>query len=364
MRRLTSFLATPAGRAARYLISLTLLWLLARQIDFTQLATLQGQFSLPLTITAVLIAGITYPLHAWRWQQLLRAQGVPLSLHWAHVVTWIGQFYNAFLLGGIGGDAARVFYIVRDASAQRAAGFTTLIIDRAMGLVVLMALAAAALAARSLSFAVEPRLGWLFFAAIAICISGGLTAVVLLRVNPTRWPQPLRRLLGPARLATACQLLDSIRATPLVHLTALGLGGVIWILDFISAWLLALAIGLDLCRDRLTHQRRRPRGSRGRPADNPRRLRPTRHTRAPRPCCTPSFARLGYHYFLEPLRRSFRPRRPQTSAANRAPLLTLQPSGCSGPATGVTADSCTANMRNCRRSSLSRTAGSGDFKST
>ena len=246
MRRLTSFLATPAGRAARYLISLTLLWLLARQIDFTQLATLQGQFSLPLTITAVLIAGITYPLHAWRWQQLLRAQGVPLSLHWAHVVTWIGQFYNAFLLGGIGGDAARVFYIVRDASAQRAAGFTTLIIDRAMGLVVLMALAAAALAARSLSFAVEPRLGWLFFAAIAICISGGLTAVVLLRVNPTRWPQPLRRLLGPARLATACQLLDSIRATPLVHLTALGLGGVIWILDFISAWLLALAIGLDL----------------------------------------------------------------------------------------------------------------------
>ncbi len=246
MRRLTSFLATPAGRAARYLISLTLLWLLARQIDFTQLATLQGQFSLPLTITAVLIAGITYPLHAWRWQQLLRAQGVPLSLHWAHVVTWIGQFYNAFLLGGIGGDAARVFYIVRDASAQRAAGFTTLIIDRAMGLVVLMALAAAALAARSLSFAVEPRLGWLFFAAIAICISGGLTAVVLLRVNPTRWPQALRRLLGPARLATACQLLDSIRATPLVHLTALGLGGVIWILDFISAWLLALAIGLDL----------------------------------------------------------------------------------------------------------------------
>jgi len=246
MRRLTSFLATPAGRAARYLISLTLLWLLARQIDFTQLATLQGQFSLPLTITAVLIAGITYPLHAWRWQQLLRAQGVPLSLHWAHVVTWIGQFYNAFLLGGIGGDAARVFYIVRDASAQRAAGFTTLIIDRAMGLVVLMALAAAALAARSLSFAVEPRLGWLLFAAIAICISGGLTAVVLLRVNPTRWPQALRRLLGPARLATACQLLDSIRATPLVHLTALGLGGVIWILDFISAWLLALAIGLDL----------------------------------------------------------------------------------------------------------------------
>ncbi|NBQ58628.1 MAG: UPF0104 family protein [Opitutaceae bacterium] len=246
MRRLTSFFATPAGRATRYLISLTLLWLLARRIDFGQLTALHGQFSLPLTITAVLIAGITYPLHAWRWQQLLRAQGVPLSLHWAHVVTWIGQFYNAFLLGGIGGDAARVFYLVRDASAQRAAGFTTLIIDRAMGLVVLMALAAAALAARSATFALEPRLSWLFFAAIAINIGGALTAVVLLRVTPMRWPQSLRRLLGPTRLATTCQLLECIRATPLAHLTALALGGVIWVLDFISAWLLAQAIGLPL----------------------------------------------------------------------------------------------------------------------
>ena len=246
MRRLTSFLATPAGRATRYLISLTLLWLLARRIDFGQLATLRGQFSLPLTLTAVLIAGITYPLHAWRWQQLLRAQGVPLSLHWAHVVTWIGQFYNAFLLGGIGGDAARVYYLIRDASAQRAAGFTTLVIDRAMGMVVLMALAAAALGARTVTFAAEPRLRWLFFAAVAIMIGGVLTSIVLLRVTPNRWPHSLRRILGPARLATAGQLLESIRSTPLAHFTALVLGGAIWILDFISAWLLALAIGLPL----------------------------------------------------------------------------------------------------------------------
>lgn len=246
MRRLTSFLATPAGRIARYLISLTLLWLLARRIDFGQLATLQGQFSLPLIILAVLIAGITYPLQAWRWQQLLHAQGIPLSLHWAHVVTWIGQFYNAFLLGGIGGDAARVFYLVRDASAQRAAAFTTLIIDRAMGLVVLMALAAAALSARSLSFTFDSRLSWLFFAAITICIGGVLGAWILVRVKSTSWPQVLRRVLGAARIANANQVLNSIRSTPLTHFTALTVGGAIWILDFISAWLLACAIGLNI----------------------------------------------------------------------------------------------------------------------
>ena len=246
MRRLTTLLATPAGRAARYLISLTLLWLLASRIDFAQLATLRGQFSLPLTVAAFLIAGITYPLHAWRWWLLLRAQGVPLTLHWAHIVTWIGQFYNAFLLGGIGGDAARVFYLVRDASAQRAGGFTTLIIDRAMGLVVLMALAAAALAARTATFAAEPRLRWLFFAAVGITVGSTLAALLLLRLPPGRWPAPLRRLLGPDRLATATQLLACVRTTPGTHTVALGLGGAIWILDFIAAWLLARAIGLPL----------------------------------------------------------------------------------------------------------------------
>ena len=120
MKRLATLLATPAGRAARYLVSLTLLGLLVHRLDWRQLSALRGQFSLPLAFAALLIAGSTYPLHAWRWWLLLRAQGLPLSFHWSHVVTWIGQFYNAFLLGGIGGDAARVFYLVRDAPAQRA----------------------------------------------------------------------------------------------------------------------------------------------------------------------------------------------------------------------------------------------------
>ena len=114
MRRLTTLLATPAGRAARYLVSLSLLWLLASRIDFVQLAGLRGQFSVPLTVAALLLAGITYPLHAWRWWLLLRAQGIPLSLHWTHVVTWIGQFYNAFLLGGINFITAHDGFCLKD----------------------------------------------------------------------------------------------------------------------------------------------------------------------------------------------------------------------------------------------------------
>ena len=246
MRRLSTLLASPAGRAARYLVSVGLIAYLVLGLDWTRLTSLAGHFSWPLALAAFLLAGVTYPIHGWRWWLLLRAQNLPLTFRWAHVVTWIGQFYNAFLLGGVGGDAARVFYLVRDVSARRTAGFATLIIDRAMGLVVLMALAALALSARTATLATDPRLRWVFIAAVGITLGSTFAAILLLRLDSARWPAPLRRVLGVERLATATQLLACIRATPRAHGVALAAGVVIWLLDFVSAWLLARAVGLPL----------------------------------------------------------------------------------------------------------------------
>jgi uncharacterized membrane protein YbhN (UPF0104 family) len=246
MRRLTTFLATPAGRVARYLISLALLVVLAAQIDWAELTAARTQLSLPLIVAALVLVGLTFPIQAARWWLLLRAQQIPLSFHWSHVVTWIGQFYNAFLLGGIGGDAARVYYLLRDAATQRAAGLTTLVIDRATGLLLLFAVPAVALTARTGAFVAEPGLRWLFITASILTLGGIVFAIWLLRTDPGRWPAPLPRMLGPDRLATAARLLACVRATPGTHSATFLLGAAIWLLDFIAVWLLALAIGLPL----------------------------------------------------------------------------------------------------------------------
>jgi uncharacterized membrane protein YbhN (UPF0104 family) len=108
MRRLATFLATTTGRVVRYVISIALLGFLAAQIDWAELTAARTQLSLPLIVAALVLVGLTFPIQAARWWLLLRAQQIPLSFHWSHVVTWIGQFYNAFLLGGIGGDAGDV----------------------------------------------------------------------------------------------------------------------------------------------------------------------------------------------------------------------------------------------------------------
>jgi len=246
MRRLSALLATPAGRVARYLVSAALILWLILQIDRGQLRALRGEFSWPAVLAALVFFGVTFPLQAWRWWLLLRAQRIPLSFHWAHVVTWIGQFYNSFLLGGIGGDAARAYYVIRDAPDRRAAGLTTLLIDRVAGLIVLMAIAAVALAVRPPAPTAAPGLRWLFLAAVATTLGGALAAAVLLKLSPHRWPAPLRRALGPGRLAKAAELLAAVRASPGAHAAALVLGIGIWLLDFVAAWLLARAVGLPL----------------------------------------------------------------------------------------------------------------------
>ena len=244
--RILAFLDTPPGRVVRYLVSAALVAGFVVSIDWRRLGGLHGNFSWGLVAWAALLAGAAYPLHAWRWWLLLRAQGLALSLAWTHRVTWIGTFYNAFLLGGLGGDAARAFYVCRDEPARRAGGLAATLLDRALGLVVLMSLAALALVAKAGALAREPGLRWIFLVALAVTLGGAVAAWLLLRIAPARWPAALRRALGAERLTMLADLWERTRAAHRAHAAALALSYAIWLLDFVSIWLLARAVGLPL----------------------------------------------------------------------------------------------------------------------
>lgn len=242
LRRLLASLDTPAGRAARYAFSVLLVAALVWSIDWSQFASLRGKFALGPVALAALVAGITFPLHAWRWWVLLRAQGLTLSLHWAHVVTWIGNFYNAFLLGGLGGDAARAFYICRDAPDRQAAGLAATLLDRVMGLVVLLSLAAGTLLLKLDAVARHGELR-LLLVLCAVLTLASIVAFILLCRQPPPW---LTRRLGPVHSVTLADILQRARATPGVLFGALVSSYVIWLLDFLSVWLLARSLGLPL----------------------------------------------------------------------------------------------------------------------
>jgi uncharacterized membrane protein YbhN (UPF0104 family) len=239
LRRFLAFFDTPAGRATRYGFSAALIAVFIWKIDWRQLSTLQGNFTPGLVTLAALAAGITFPLHAWRWWLLLRAQGLTLSLHWAHVVTWIGNFYNAFLLGGLGGDAAKAFYVCRDAAHHQAGGLAATLLDRVMGLIVLLSITLITLLCKLDTIASMAELRLLLSLCIVACFVAVLAGLLLTR-RPPAW---LAHWLGEKHTATLADILRRIAADRAAFGWALALSYVIWLLDFLAVWWLAESVG-------------------------------------------------------------------------------------------------------------------------
>jgi len=220
--------------------------LLIAGVDWHELGVLRGGVTWPPVCLGLLLAGIAYPLHALRWWLLYRSGGITLSLSWAHAVTWVGQFYNSVLLGGLGGDAARAWYLLRDAPRHKAAGLLSLVLDRSLGLVMLLALAGVALLACLQQVAASPELR-----VLGLVVAAGLVGIALVftwawRTAPSRWPRWVSTSLGPSAFASCTELHSAARAAGRVLIGAVGMSAAIWLLDFGAVWLFAHGLGLGL----------------------------------------------------------------------------------------------------------------------
>jgi len=240
--RPTSFLQSPAGTVLRYALSLVVLSWLVWRVDWVRFGGLRG-LDWSLALPAALLAGLAYPLQAWRWQLLLRAQGLALPVRWVQAVCWIGQFYNSFLPGGVAGDAVRFGYLWREHPDRKAAAAASLLADRLLGLGALLALAALALGMHLARAGGGAELRALLAAS---AITFGLLLAAGWSATRTRWGEPLSaRLLGAER-ATALHdaaVAYGSRHTTLALATLLSVA--VWLVDFISLWLLARSVGLD-----------------------------------------------------------------------------------------------------------------------
>lgn len=148
-----------------------------------------------------LLAGfVTYGLVEFlsgiRWQLLLRVQGVVLS--WARLfqLVIIGVFFNFFIPGGTGGDVVKVFYLLKETPGQRTRALLSVLVDRLIGFVALIAIAGVIIAAqwhwlRSSPAAVKYL--WIALAILGSLLAGLgvsflLTGLGLIHKLPARLP--------------------------------------------------------------------------------------------------------------------------------------------------------------------------------
>lgn len=145
----------------------------------------------------VVLGGATVLFSALRWWLLLRAQGIPAGLWRIVELTLIGNLFNLFAVGGVGGDAAKIFLLIRDHPERKLAVTMTVMIDHLVGLAAMAIVFFAVTAGRFEALETQSVLGkgaikfaWVFF-------GGGLGFIALLFVMAS--PMVHGRIHKPGR---------------------------------------------------------------------------------------------------------------------------------------------------------------------
>ncbi|MDD4888629.1 MAG: lysylphosphatidylglycerol synthase transmembrane domain-containing protein [Phycisphaerae bacterium] len=140
---------------------------------------------------AILAFAVAVFFQALRWRELLHVQNCRLSVATAAKLMWIGLLFNMFLIGAVGGDLVKAYYVSKH-TTSRAESVITVLVDRIIGLLGLLWLSMAGI------------LIWLATGAKAI--PGGLPwawmipGVVVLLGGVVFYSRPLRRVFGLDRL--------------------------------------------------------------------------------------------------------------------------------------------------------------------
>lgn len=130
--------------AARILISLALLYLSLRGINFAAIQERLSQISPGWVILSVLATVVQVFLGALRWREISERCSAPLTDLQAFRINMIGTFFNQTLPSAIGGDAMRLWLVNRTGAGWRAATYSVLV-DRAIGLIALAVIVVASL---------------------------------------------------------------------------------------------------------------------------------------------------------------------------------------------------------------------------
>lgn len=172
---------------AKILVSVVLLSLVLRGTDLGRLWERVRSMSpawLFLAITAYVLLMI---VSVWRWQRLLHAQHVHVPPRRLAESIWVSQFFNNFLPSNIGGDVFRIADTARAAGSKTLAT-TVVLVDRGIGLLALLLVAALGSLAATAWGVPVPGSEWLWI------VTG---AGVILVAPVLGAPQLLSQLLAP-----------------------------------------------------------------------------------------------------------------------------------------------------------------------
>ncbi len=125
--------------------------------------------------------GLTIVLGAWRWWLILRSQGLNLGLRRTLEISFVAHFFNSFLLGSTGGDLLKAYYAARVTHQRKTEAVTSVLIDRVLGLFVMLAFSGAMLLPNLRFVGSHPRTLGLAVVILGMLGAAGLLLLLSLR---------------------------------------------------------------------------------------------------------------------------------------------------------------------------------------
>ncbi len=90
---------------------------------------------------SVLLMGAILFLGVIRWQTILKVHGLNVPLSRTLEISFIAHFFNSFLLGSVGGDLLKAYYVARETHHKKTEAVVTVAVDRIIGLFSMLLLA-------------------------------------------------------------------------------------------------------------------------------------------------------------------------------------------------------------------------------
>lgn len=90
---------------------------------------------------SIFLMGLLLFIGVLRWQAVLRVYGLELPLSRTTEISAIAHFFNSFLLGSVGGDLLKAYYVARETHHKKTEAVVTVLVDRISGLFSMLLLA-------------------------------------------------------------------------------------------------------------------------------------------------------------------------------------------------------------------------------
>lgn len=225
-------------------------WSLVWRLGPAQLGRTIIQVSPGWLAISCLLWGFTLLVGVWRWQLVLRAAGLRLAFRRAAEISLVAHFFNSFLLGSTGGDVLKAWYAARHAPDHKPEAITTVVVDRILGLVSMLAGAAVMALANLDLLRAYRRMALLAWVVVGMfLLAGGFLAVSLRggvsRLFPGARPW-LKRLRHAATLERALEAGRALGRQPRLLAGALGWSVVLNVACVLQLLTLVWGYGLEV----------------------------------------------------------------------------------------------------------------------